>query len=364
MNRAKGNYDEVAGRGYCPSEAHGKQKIKIFVGGLSIRTDEEQLYGYMSQFGRILDLNIMRASGKSKGFAFLIFENDRDALKICSISHSLHGKSFSCKVTKDEDWNYQKILEQKNRKIFVRDVPFNVNEADLEGYFSRFGEIERVTINKYIDETRKGTAFVLFVNSSSVEYILSMPSNLHPLMGKRMKVFECYTKKEVQIHTRMKNTPMQPLKSGYSKYRSDLLPQKTNQRFIFQSNQEGVRIRETGSEIPKSKFTRLFGTQAAQVKFVAKEDVSENQFYQFQHPSTITSLSHQIKKIPSKYTQMDLNTPSGSHLQSKSKKVEGPCEESLMILSGLKPLDFIINREARIEHCAGSKNYRFNLKME
>ena len=179
-------------------------QVKLFVGGLSIRTTDEQLYEYMSKFGQIAHLNIVKSNKKSKGFAFLVFEDFRVAEHVCIIPHSLNGKTFNCKITYDEDWNYSKILEQKHRKIFVREVPSNASESDLDEYFSQFGRVERVTINKNLDESRKGTAFIQFSREAAVAEILSLPSNLHFLKGRKMKVFECYTKKEVQLHSRIK----------------------------------------------------------------------------------------------------------------------------------------------------------------
>ena len=62
------------------SEAKMKAKFlieerKLFLGGLSLETVEKDLRKHFTQFGQLVDVQVMRdkASGTSRGFAFVTF---------------------------------------------------------------------------------------------------------------------------------------------------------------------------------------------------------------------------------------------------------------------------------------------------
>lgn len=56
---------------------------KLFVGNLSFTIAEEQLTAIFSPFGNIVSAVVVKDkfSGRSKGFGFVEFENEEDALK-------------------------------------------------------------------------------------------------------------------------------------------------------------------------------------------------------------------------------------------------------------------------------------------
>jgi RNA recognition motif-containing protein len=56
---------------------------KLFVGNLSFQTTENDLQDYFAQAGAVVAVNIMqdRATGRSRGFAFVEMGNQEDANK-------------------------------------------------------------------------------------------------------------------------------------------------------------------------------------------------------------------------------------------------------------------------------------------
>ncbi len=56
---------------------------KIFIGNLSFSTTEDKLFELVSPFGEVQDVAIpvSRDSGRSRGFAFVTFNNEEDAKK-------------------------------------------------------------------------------------------------------------------------------------------------------------------------------------------------------------------------------------------------------------------------------------------
>ncbi|MCD6339620.1 MAG: RNA-binding protein [Verrucomicrobia bacterium] len=54
---------------------------RLFVGNISFRTLESDLYDYFSQAGVVTSCNLMldKATGRSRGFAFVEFSNPEEA---------------------------------------------------------------------------------------------------------------------------------------------------------------------------------------------------------------------------------------------------------------------------------------------
>ena len=78
------------------------QNNKLFVGGISWNTTEDGLKEYFSQIGEVEEVKIItdRMTGKSKGFGFVTYKNEEDAMKAIE---TLDGKELdgrSLKVAK------------------------------------------------------------------------------------------------------------------------------------------------------------------------------------------------------------------------------------------------------------------------
>jgi cold-inducible RNA-binding protein len=62
---------------------------KLFVGNLPFNTTENDLQDYFAQAGAVVSVNIMqdRATGRSRGFAFIEMSSQEDANKAVSMFH-------------------------------------------------------------------------------------------------------------------------------------------------------------------------------------------------------------------------------------------------------------------------------------
>lgn len=68
----------------------------MFVGGLNWDTNDETLQGYFAQFGKVVSCNIMRDQlGRSRGFAFLTFEDAASVNAVMAKEHIVDGKVVS-----------------------------------------------------------------------------------------------------------------------------------------------------------------------------------------------------------------------------------------------------------------------------
>ncbi|KAL4631660.1 RNA-binding motif protein, X chromosome isoform X1 [Arapaima gigas] len=74
---------------------------KLFIGGLNTETNEKALEQYFSKYGRIVEVLLMkdRETNKSRGFAFVTFENPADAK---DAAREMNGKSLDGKPIKVE----------------------------------------------------------------------------------------------------------------------------------------------------------------------------------------------------------------------------------------------------------------------
>lgn len=87
---------------------------------------------------------------------------------------------------------------KKKRKIFIGGLDKKVNEYQLKEYFSKYGEVERATINRehYTDKSR-GSGFILFSDSDSAKRALNDPSP-HILNNKLFDCQPCLLRNEIK----------------------------------------------------------------------------------------------------------------------------------------------------------------------
>jgi len=80
---------------------------KIFVGGLSFSTTEEDLRESFKKFGNISEVRIImdRNTGRSRGFGFVTFEDKADASEAVSKMNNveLDGRSIHCEFAQEKE---------------------------------------------------------------------------------------------------------------------------------------------------------------------------------------------------------------------------------------------------------------------
>eukprot|EP01084_Bolivina_argentea_P109908 196340_1 len=80
---------------------HRNQTTKVFVGGLHDDTAEAELSEYFTQFGEVLEVNVMydRFTNAPRGFGFVTFKEADVAHKVITYDqdHMIHTKKVDCK---------------------------------------------------------------------------------------------------------------------------------------------------------------------------------------------------------------------------------------------------------------------------
>uniref|UniRef100_A0A6M2DIF3 Putative rna-binding protein musashi/mrna cleavage and polyadenylation factor i complex n=1 Tax=Xenopsylla cheopis TaxID=163159 RepID=A0A6M2DIF3_XENCH len=152
---------------------------KLFIGGLSAETTEQQLRDHFGQYGGIdsVDVKSDPNTGRSKGFAFLVFASVDSIEKALAISeHVINNKKIDVKKAK-----------AKHGKFFVGGLNTQITDDDIKTHFGQFGNIVEVELP--FDKTknqRKGFCFITFDSIQDVNELLKTPKQT--IAGKEVDV--------------------------------------------------------------------------------------------------------------------------------------------------------------------------------
>ncbi|KAF9517413.1 hypothetical protein BS47DRAFT_1291031 [Hydnum rufescens UP504] len=142
----------------------------MFVGGLNWDTTDETLRQYFSQFGKIDACTIMRdAAGRSRGFAFLTFEDPAAVNAVMVREHFLDGKVIDPKRA------IPRLEHHRTQKIFVGGLASTVTTDSMRQFFSQYGKVVDATVMVDRDSSRsKGFGFVTFEDAPAVEKLVQI----------------------------------------------------------------------------------------------------------------------------------------------------------------------------------------------
>ncbi|CAN4106823.1 unnamed protein product [Withania somnifera] len=140
---------------------------KIFVYGLARETTRETLVSVFVQYGEIEECNVVmdHVTGKAKGYAFIMFKTRKSAEKaLKQPQKTINNRVAYCKLAsmKESVGGGLGSNEFGNRKIYVSNVPKDVDSERLRMFFAKFGEIE-VGPMGFDATTGKCKGYALFV---------------------------------------------------------------------------------------------------------------------------------------------------------------------------------------------------------
>ncbi|CED85364.1 heterogeneous nuclear ribonucleoprotein hrp1 [Phaffia rhodozyma] len=143
---------------------------KMFVGGLNWETTDDNLRTYFSQFGAVEHCTIMRdPTGRSRGFAFLTFEQSSSVDKVLAQEHQLDGKQIDPKRA------IPHTEHRKSAKIFVGGLLPSTTVDILRDFFAQYGTVLDAQVMVDRDSSRsKGFGFITFADEESCEKCLAV----------------------------------------------------------------------------------------------------------------------------------------------------------------------------------------------
>jgi len=131
---------------------------KIFVGGLSPDTTEDDLKQYFGKFGEVSSAVVKydKMTGVSRGFAFVSFgavDNMKKTLE--QTEHVIKNKKVDPKPAQP--------TKEFQKKIFVGGISPDASEQQIKDYFQKFGRIEKLDLPfDTSKDQRKPFVFVTF----------------------------------------------------------------------------------------------------------------------------------------------------------------------------------------------------------
>ncbi|KAL9662364.1 hypothetical protein QQ045_027197 [Rhodiola kirilowii] len=150
---------------------------KIFVHGLGWDTTAETLISVFGKYGEIEDCKAVtdKNTGKSKGYAFILFKHRSGAKKaLMEPQKKIGARMTSCQLASAGPVPSQAppavaavaiappVSEYTQRKIFVSNVAADIDPGKLLEFFKQFGEVEEGPLG--LDkQTSKPKGFALFV---------------------------------------------------------------------------------------------------------------------------------------------------------------------------------------------------------
>ncbi|GAA0153016.1 hypothetical protein LIER_11352 [Lithospermum erythrorhizon] len=172
---------------------------KLFVGGISWDTNEDQLKEYFQSYGEVMEAVIMkdRATGRARGFGFIVFADPSVADRVVKEKHMIDGRTVEAKKAVPRD--AQNVLSRntssthsspgpvRSKKIFVGGLASTVTESDFKNYFDQFGTIiDIVVMYDHNTQRPRGFGFITYDSEDSVDNVLV--KTFHELNGKMVEV--------------------------------------------------------------------------------------------------------------------------------------------------------------------------------
>lgn len=187
------------------SEDDPKEQYQVFVRGLPQGLTEGQLARYFERFDAVERLSITNRKEKSLGYGFVTLRTREGVQRVLvHPQHLLFGAPLTVEPVDPQEVVQQKKLEIQKRKIFAKGLFKKVEESDLWEYFTQFGEVESVNLNRFFNGKSKRTAFVVFRNQEDVVALLNNQDIKHVLKKRKFKIYESLSKKDIQEYSKRK----------------------------------------------------------------------------------------------------------------------------------------------------------------
>lgn len=158
----------------------------------------DELENYLRGFEGFKKLVLALKNGERKGFGYVYFRGDAPIEEIVGKPHQIRGKLFRIKkIVSQRSRNYIKNKEIQC-KVFVTQLGKRITEIDLQKYFSKYGEILDILVNRdKFSGKSKGYGFILFSNELSSNYMINQNSN-HFIQEQHVICKPCHEKYHVR----------------------------------------------------------------------------------------------------------------------------------------------------------------------
>ena len=314
---------------------------KIFIHGLGWDTSRQAVLSAFESFGDIEDCNVVtdKATGKAKGYGFVLFTTRKSALKALQNPKKKIGNRFaSCQLASVGPGVTQaqtQAQEALSRRIYVSNVPFDTDSEKLRQFFSKFGEIETGPIG-FDSTTGRSRGFALFVykTEAGAKKVLEDPHK--SFEGHRLNCSKA-------TEPKAKKNPVQPVVQTQPPP-----PQPTQQQQQLQLQQQQQQQQQ---QPPPPQGSVLAAVAAAQNMAMFGHHPSLNPMYGgFIANPGAAILANQAQSVLGAYggagpglQAMYPNTQMGPQMgQPNTSRAQGPSGYPSYMWYEISPLNFLI----------------------
>jgi len=153
-----------------------EQFRKVFIGGLSYKTDDDTLKAYFEKFGELVDHVVMKdgQTGRSRGFGFVTYSESFMVDELMkNRPHIIDGRQVEPKRATPREDSGKAEVQMTVKKLFIGGLRDNISDDDLKAYFGSFGSVAEAIVMKEKETNKsRGFGFVTFDDYDPVDKII------------------------------------------------------------------------------------------------------------------------------------------------------------------------------------------------
>jgi RNA recognition motif-containing protein len=176
----------------CPGEGPPQMR-KLFIGGLSHETTDEQLRTYFSQWGPVVDAIVIRdqTTKQSRGFGFVTFATINSAeAAMLDRPHVIGGKTVDSKRAIPREQMapmmpppFFECDPAPGCKLLLSGIHWDFHTVEaLRLYFEKFGSLDQIEGNP------RGVGFVIYEDKDSADKCLAHNGGRHIVNDRKVEV--------------------------------------------------------------------------------------------------------------------------------------------------------------------------------
>ena len=150
-------------------------KTNLIVNYLPQHLTDKEFHELFSKAGNLIASKIVRdkATGYSYGFGFVDYETEQDAGNAIDLLNGYQLQHKHIKVS------YSRVGDNvKGANLYLRNLPKDITEADIERVFSPYGTIIQIRVLTNAQGIPKGIGFVLFSSREQAEAAMQLLKQL------------------------------------------------------------------------------------------------------------------------------------------------------------------------------------------